>query len=257
MKKIKRKYWTKPKHKWIFLMILVTLIGGLSLLYYYFDPHQQFTQVGEVKPKTDLPLAAPITPSDEFVLKTQIEAHQAVLKTITDPHRKENLQKIITYLTQKQTEGDQKKNINTYLQQLKVELKEKESKINDQLPLAEKHFLTEAKLKQEKEILYLEAKGKMWQEKAELVQILKGIKEKLQNSHLTTQEKTNFTKDQENLEKKIETITKEMHQINEKIQLRKRLAALNQESQQATDETIKACFQVEKEAIMAQLEPWQ
>ncbi|MDV3174397.1 MAG: hypothetical protein Q8779_02440 [Candidatus Phytoplasma stylosanthis] len=259
----KRSYSGSKKKKWTFFVILLTIIGGLSLLYYYLDPHRQFTIIVpchlEAK-KEDEKLSNNKTISEQetsFTLRDKINNHQEVLKTLTDPKGKENLQKIITFLEKKERSYQQKKNIQTYLFHSKEALKEKDSKINNKLPLAEKHFLTEEKLKQEKEVLYLEEKEKAWQEKEELEQILKGIVEKLKNSSLTTQERTNLMKDKENLETKRDKLGQEIEKISNQIQIRNRIETLTKESEQTTDETIQACYQAEKERLTAQLEMWQ
>ncbi|MDV3174404.1 MAG: hypothetical protein Q8901_01305 [Candidatus Phytoplasma stylosanthis] len=158
----KRSYGGSKKKKWTFFVILLTIIGGLSLLYYYLDPHRQFTIIVPChleEKKEDEKLSNNKTISEqETLLRDQINNHQEVLKTLTDPKGKENLQKIITFLEKKEKSYQQKKNIQTYLLHLKESLKEKDSKRNDKLPLAEKHFLTEEKLKQEKEVLLFRRK---------------------------------------------------------------------------------------------------
>lgn len=268
MKKYHQKSIYKKYHirKWIdCFLIIIIVISLLGTIYYAFNLKNVF-QKNKENNATLILLNENRNDNDLDWEITQVESLNQKIKkrkkeltnSSLDAQTKENLQKIIQHQELEKEALQNKIDFKLYLHDLEKEIQSINETLQTKIPLTEKHFLTEKKLKQEKELIYLKSKINLFQEKDELQQILlPGLQDKLKNANLTSNERNNLVQDKTRLENKMQDIKAEINKISQQIQVRNKIKDLETEIETEKDETLKQFLETEKKNAETKLEPWK
>ncbi|KND62725.1 hypothetical protein [Candidatus Phytoplasma phoenicium] len=183
----------------------------------------------------------------------QLEECQKLLKqTNVTPEYQKILQAIVHKLETKIQRAEEQKAFQAYLSNLSAEILDLEKQLNEQpLSLIKKNTLSGKKLKKEKELIQLKEQKDLFQEKEELqTQVLPNLEEKLKETSLTPQDKTNLTKEKTKWENRLQEIETFLIKIKNQQRIHTLEKLIRQEEE---DESLTKLLEEEKNYLSSQI----